>query len=84
MSKQNLDRSRPWTKAMNRAFTALVGAAQRTFADSLLPKLVVGVILAALFFKFVLGADSGLTIGVLVIGCVTAFLEASSHRNRKD
>lgn len=69
---------------MNRAFTALVGAAQRTFADRLLSKLMVGVLLAALFFKFVLGADSALTIGVLVIGCVTAYFEASSHRNRKD
>jgi hypothetical protein len=68
---------------MNRAFTALVGAGQRTFADTLLLRLVVGVILAALFFKFVLGADSGITIGMLVIGCVTAYLEASSHRNRK-
>lgn len=84
MSKQNLDRPRPRTEAMNRTFTAFIGAAQRIFADSLLPKLVVGVILAALFFKFVLGADSGITIGVLLIGCVTAFLEASSHRNRKD
>jgi hypothetical protein len=83
MSVQNFDRVRRGVEVMNRAFTALVGATQRTFADSLLPKLLVGVILAALFFWFVLGADVGITIGVLVIGCVTAFIESSSNRNRK-
>jgi hypothetical protein len=68
---------------MNRAIAAFVGAAQKTLADTLLPKLLLGVIAAALFFKFVLDADPGITIGVLVVGCVTAFLESASHRNRR-
>jgi hypothetical protein len=70
-----------WTETMNRALAALLGAVQGVFADSLLPKLLVGVILAALFFGLVLGADPAITIGVLVIGGITACLERSNHRN---
>jgi hypothetical protein len=53
------------------------------FADRLLQLLLLGVIGAAFLFALVLGADASIVFGVLVIGCVTAFVESAHHRQKK-
>ncbi len=68
---------------MGRAIAVVVDAVHKTLTDRLLQMLILGVIAAAFFFATVLGADAGIVIGILVIGCVTAFVESASHRNRK-
>ena len=45
--------------------------------------LLLGVVGAALLFAFVLDADASIVFGVLVIGCVTAFVESAHHRRKK-
>jgi len=51
-------------------------------ADHLLQMLLLGVIGAAFLF-YVLGADITIVIGVLGIGCATAFVESANHRSKK-
>jgi sorbitol-specific phosphotransferase system component IIBC len=62
---------------------ALVAESIRTaLADHLLQMLLLGVIAAA-FLLVSLGADISTVIGVLGIGCATAFMESANHRSRK-
>ncbi len=51
-------------------------------ANYLLQVLLLGVIAAAFLFYF-LGAEMPIVIGVLGIGCATAFIESANHRSRK-
>ena len=66
-----------------RALGILFQSATRILADRLLQLLLLGVVGAALLFAFVLGADASIVFGVLVIGCVTAFVESAHHRRKK-
>ena len=42
--------------------------------------MILGVVAAAFFFAFVLKATPEIIVGVLVIGCVTAFLETKLRK----
>lgn len=68
---------------MLQAFRALVQSVGGVFTDRLLQLLLLGVIGAAFLFAFVLGADAYIVFGVLLIGCVTAFVESAHHRRKK-
>lgn len=68
---------------MLRAFRVLFQGASRIFTDRLLQLLILGVVGVAFLFAFVLGADASIVFGVLVIGCVTAFVESAHHRRKK-
>lgn len=50
------------------------------FRDTLLQRLILFVIAASLFFVLVIGTDPPTTLGLLVLGLVTAFLESAHHR----
>jgi hypothetical protein len=65
------------------ALRILFQIAARILADRLLQLLLLGVVGAALLFAFVLDADASIVFGVLVIGCVTAFVESAHHRRKK-
>jgi hypothetical protein len=66
---------------MARVFEILSQAIGRALADHPLPALILGVVGAAFFFAIVLGADASIVFGVLVIGCVTAFIEGAHRRD---
>jgi hypothetical protein len=53
------------------------------FADRLLQLLLLGTIGAAFLFAFVLHAAAPVVVGVLVVGCFTAFVESAYHRRKK-
>jgi len=67
---------------MARKFGIQAEGIRRILADRLLLSLILGVFGAALFAT-VMGADATLVFGVLVIGCVTAFIESAHYRNKK-
>jgi hypothetical protein len=48
--------------------------------DPFLPLIVLGVVAAAFVFAFVLRGPPVVVFGVLVIGCLTAFVETKLHR----
>jgi phosphotransferase system glucose/maltose/N-acetylglucosamine-specific IIC component len=52
----------------------------RVRADPFLPLILIGVVAAAYAFAFILKPPAEVVLGVLGIGCVTAFLE-TSRRN---
>jgi hypothetical protein len=68
---------------MLQAFRTLCQIVGAIFADRLLQLLLLGVIGAAFLFAFVLRANASVVFGVLVIGCVTAFIESAHHRRKK-
>jgi hypothetical protein len=68
---------------MLQAFKTLLRSIGLIFSDRLLQVLLLGVIGAAFLFTFVLGADAYVVFGVLVVGCVTAFIESAHHRPKK-
>ena len=51
----------------------------RVWADPVLPAILLGVVMAALAFAFILNAPPDVVFGVLGIGCLTAFLEAKQR-----
>jgi len=67
---------------LRRVLGQVADGIHRLWADHLLPMLLLGVIAAAFLF-YVLGADITIVIGVLGIGCATAFVESANHRSRK-
>ena len=67
---------------MGRVLGLVAGSIRSALAGHLLQMLLLGVIAAAFLF-FVLGADIPLVIGLLSIGCATAFIEHASHNSRK-
>ena len=60
-----------------REFCELVGN------DPYLPITILGVVGATFVFAFVFNADFTLVFGVLIVGCVTAFLESRARRKKK-
>jgi hypothetical protein len=52
----------------------------RVCADPSFPPLILGVVAAAFAFAFILNAPREVVIGVLVVGCVTAFLERKQQK----
>jgi hypothetical protein len=69
--------------AMRGAFKTLGHGVGRVFADRLLQLLLLGTICAAFIFAVVLRADASIVFGVLVVGCVTAFVESAHHGRKK-
>lgn len=68
---------------MLEAFKTLFQGVGGIFRDRLLQLLLLGVISAAFLFALVLGADPSIVFGVLVVGCIAAFVESAHHRRRK-
>jgi len=67
---------------VGRILGAVAENIRAALADHHLPMLLLGVIAAAFLF-YILGAEIPIVIGVLGIGCATAFIESSNHRSRK-
>jgi hypothetical protein len=53
-----------------------------TLSDQAFALILLGVVGAAFVFAFVFKADRHTVVGVLLIGCVTAFLETSHRRGK--
>jgi hypothetical protein len=51
----------------------------RVLADPFLPAILLGVVVAAFVFAFILNAPAEIVFGVLGIGCLTAFLETKQR-----
>jgi hypothetical protein len=54
----------------------------RTIRDPFLPLLILGVIGVALFASLILKASDDIVFGVIVIGCLTAFLEIKARNDK--
>jgi hypothetical protein len=63
-----------------RDFREQTSAFARVRVDPFLPVILTGVVAAAYAFAFILNAPPEVVLGVLAIGCATAFLE-TSRRN---
>jgi len=68
---------------MIRQLVALLRTISEILTDRLLLLLILGVIIAAFFFSFVLKADASIVFGIVTIGVATALIESAHHRNRK-
>jgi hypothetical protein len=67
---------RAWS-AFTRHFRQQTSAFARVRVDPFLPVILTGVVAAAYAFAFILNAPPEVVLGVLAIGCATAFLETS-------
>ena len=68
---------------MMRQLMALLRTISEILTDRLLLLLLLGVIVAASFFAFVLKADASIVFGIVTIGVATALIESAHHLNRK-
>jgi hypothetical protein len=62
---------------MGPTITVVADVVRKTFADRLLPMLILGVIAAALFFTLVLGADASIGVGMRAPAIATVNREAA-------
>ncbi|MGO8835043.1 MAG: hypothetical protein ACLQE9_19790 [Roseiarcus sp.] len=66
--------------AIGRRARAGWGAVVRTSKDPYLPLIILGVVAAAFGFAFIFDVPPMVVFGVLVIGCLTAFIETKLHK----
>lgn len=69
-------------RGVGRTLSLVADSIRTALANHLLPTLLLGVAIIALILA-VLGADTSIVLGVLGIGCATAFIESSSRRSGK-
>jgi hypothetical protein len=55
-----------------------------TIQDPILPLLILGVIGVALFASLILKASDDIVFSVLLVGCLTAFLEIKMRNDNRD
>lgn len=65
--------------AVGRSRHAAWGVVRRSWSDPVLPLIILGVIAVAFGFAFILDAPPSVVFAVLVIGCLTAFIETKLH-----
>lgn len=65
---------------MGRTLSLVADSIRAALANHLLPTLLLGVASVALILS-ALGADTSIALGVLGIGCATAFIESSGRRS---
>jgi hypothetical protein len=66
--------------AIGRRARAGWGAVVRTSTDPYLPLIILGVVAAAFVFAFIFDAPPMVVFGVLFVGCLTAFIETTLHK----
>jgi hypothetical protein len=70
--------SRRWL-AIGRRISKMTRSSARVWTDPFLPVILLGVVAAAFGFAFILNAPPQIVFGVLIIGCVTAYIETKQR-----